>query len=90
MIFGSQIPIGIVHSSYSPFIYDKKTYTEEEADEKLQQQTALHEKNFYDSMDIEIKDRKITSQVTGEKMIYKVKYTLEGNIGMDYEIYVKK
>ncbi|MCI8776082.1 MAG: sporulation protein YqfD [Oscillospiraceae bacterium] len=90
MIFGSQIPIGIVHSSYSPFIYDKKTYTEEEADEKLQQQTALHEKNFYDSMGIEIKDRKITSQVTGEKMIYKVKYTLEGDIGMDYEIYVKK
>ncbi len=85
---GFEIPLGIVHCSYSPFTYDNITYTEEEADLKLQQQTALHEKNFYDSKDIKILERKIQKKTTDKEMQYIISYTLEGNIGKDWEIYV--
>ena len=33
-ILGKSIPLGIVHSSYSPFEYDTITYSDEEADKK--------------------------------------------------------
>ena len=87
MIFGKEIPLGIVHSQYTPFIYDTITYSEEEADKKLQQKTSLHEKNFYDGKDIEIIDRDIEKTVKKDCMEYKITYTLEGPIGIDYEIF---
>lgn len=85
---GFEIPLGIVHCDYSPFTDQTVTYTEEEAEKKLQQQTALHEKNFYDSKNINITERKIEKKVYDEKIEYKISYTLEGEIGMDWEIYV--
>lgn len=85
---GFEIPLGIVHCSYEPFTYDKITYSEKEADIKLQQQTALHEKNFYDSKGITVVNRKIEKKSTDKDMQYKVYYTLEGDIGKDWEIYV--
>lgn len=90
MLFGKELPIGIVHSTYSPFTYDKKTYDPEEADKLLQQKTALHEKNFYDSKDINIVKRDIKKSTDKDKMTYSIEYVLEGDIGEDYEIYVKK
>ncbi|MGN0621626.1 MAG: sporulation protein YqfD [Porcipelethomonas sp.] len=90
MVLGKEIPIGIVHSSYSPFVYDTKTYTADEAGKVLEQKISLHEKNFYDSKDIDILDRKTDNEIYEDKVICKVRYTLEGDIGTDYEIYVKK
>ncbi len=85
---GFEIPLGIVHCSYKPFTYDNISYTKEEADIKLQQKTALHEKNFYDSKDITIIKRNIEKKSNDKEMQYKISYTLEGDIGKDWEIYV--
>ena len=88
-ILGKSIPLGIVHSSYSPFEYDTITYRDEEADRKLQQKTALYEKNFYDSKEIKVIERNIEKKINSDHMEYIVTYSLEGPIGMDYEIYVE-
>lgn len=85
---GFEIPLGIVHCNYHPFSTQTVTYTEEEAEKKLEQQTALYEKNFYDSKNIKVIERKIEKQVYKDRMEYKVSYTLEGEIGADWEIYV--
>lgn len=87
---GFEIPLGIIHCRYEPFVYDTITYSKEEADIKLQQKTSLHEKNFYDSKDITVIDRKIQKKATDSEMQYIISYTLEGNIGMDWEIYVDR
>ncbi len=85
---GFEIPLGMIHCNYHPFTLQTISYTQEEADEKLEQQTALHEKNFYDSKGIKIIERKITKQIYEDKIEYKINYTLEGEIGIDWEIYV--
>ena len=85
---GFEIPLGIVHCSYQPFSTQTVTYTQEEAEEKLQQQTALYEKNFYDSKNIKVIERKIDKQIYNDRIEYKISYTLEGEIGVDWEIYV--
>lgn len=87
-ILGKSIPLGIVHSSYTPFVYDTITYSEEEADKKLQQKTSLYEKNFYDNKGIKIIERNIEKRINGDHMEYVVTYSLEGPIGMDHEIYL--
>lgn len=68
---------GIVHSSYSPFEYDTITYSDEEADKKLQQKTALYEKNFYDSKEIKVIERNIEKKRNSDHMEYIVTYSLE-------------
>ncbi|MBQ8434866.1 MAG: sporulation protein YqfD [Oscillospiraceae bacterium] len=83
-----EIPLGIVYCNYHPFSSETVTYTQEEAEIMLEQQTALHEKNFYDSKETEILERKIEKNITDEKIEYKISYTLEGDIGIDWEIYV--
>lgn len=87
-ILGKSIPLGIVHSSYTPFVYDTITYSEEEADKKLQQKTSLYEKNFYDNKGIKVIERNIEKRINGDHMEYVVTYSLEGPIGMDHEIYL--
>ncbi len=85
---GFEIPLGIVHCNYSPFTSKTVTYTEDEAEIKLQQQASLYEKNFYDSKNIKVLERQIEKKLYDEKIEYKISYTLEGEIGSDYEIYV--
>ncbi len=85
---GFELPLGIVHCSYHPFSPQSVTYTAEEAEIKLQQQTALHEKNFYDTKNIEILERNIDKKIFDDKIEYNISYTLEGEIGIDSEIYV--
>lgn len=85
---GLEIPLGIVYCNYHPFSSERVAYTQEQAEIMLEQQTALHEKNFYDSKETEILERKIEKNITDEKIEYKISYTLEGNIGTDWEIYV--
>lgn len=86
--FGVELPLGIVHCNYKPFVYEKVNYSEKEADIMLQQQTALHEKNFYDSKDISVIERNIEKKITENEMKYIISYTLEGNIAEDWEIYL--
>lgn len=87
-VLGKEIPLGIVRCTFTPFSYETLCFSEEEADQLLQQKTALHEKNFYDSNNIEIIERKIEKNITEEKMEYKISYVLEGDIAEDHEIFV--
>lgn len=88
MIFGKELPLGIVHSSYTPFEYKTLTYSTQEADILLQQQLSLYEKNFYDTKNIEIEKRDIKVKNYSDRMEYDVTYTLIGEIGKDYEIFL--
>lgn len=45
-------------------------------------------KNFYDSKGIEVVSRDIIKNNSSDKMEYKVKYVLKGEIGVDYEVFV--
>ena len=85
---GFELPLGIVHCSYQPFSSRSISYTQEEAEKKLEQKTSLHEKNFYDSKNIEIIARKIDKKMYADKAEYHISYTLEGEIGSDWEIFV--
>ncbi len=85
---GFELPLGIVHCSYQPFSSHTITYTQEEAEKKLEQKTSLHEKNFYDSKNIEIIERKIDKKIYTDRAEYHISYTLEGEIGSDWEIFV--
>ena len=54
----------------------------------LQQQLSVYEKNFYDSKGIIVKERNIEVKSFEDRMEYNVRFVLEGEIGMDFEIYV--
>ncbi|MGN1086442.1 MAG: sporulation protein YqfD, partial [Porcipelethomonas sp.] len=88
MFLGKKLPLGMVHSTYTPFEYKTLSYSAEEADILLQQKLSLYEKNFYDLKGIEVENREIDVKNYSDKMEYSVKYTLVGEIGADYEIYV--
>ena len=64
------------------------SYSSEEADVLLQQQLSVYEKNFYDSKGIIVKERNIEVKSFEDRMEYNVRFVLEGEIGMDFEIYV--
>ncbi len=88
MLLGKRLPLGIIHSTYSPFEYKALSYSADEADILLQQKLSLYEKNFYDAKNITVKDRKIEVKNYSDRMEYTATYVLEGEIGYDYEIYV--
>lgn len=87
MLFGKTLPFGMIHSTYKPFEYKTLSYSTEEADILLQQKLSLYEKNFYDSKNISVVNREIKKENYSDRLEYHVTYTLEGNIGMDYEIF---
>lgn len=87
MFFGKKIPLGIVHGTYIPFEYQTLSYSAEEADILLQQQTALYEKNFYDLKGKEIEKCEKEVKNCGDRLEYRLKYTIIGEIGADYEIF---
>lgn len=88
MFLGKKLPLGMIHSTYTPFEYKTLSYSAEEADILLQQKLSLYEKNFYDLKGIEVEKREIDVKNYSDKMEYNVKFTLVGEIGADYEIYV--
>lgn len=85
---GLKLPIGIVYCGYHPFSMQETEYSSQEADKKLEQQTALYEKNFYDNKNIKIIERNIDKKIYNDKIEYEIEYLLEGEIGIDWEIYV--
>lgn len=88
MFLGKKLPLGIIHSTYTPFEYKMLSYSSEEADILLQQQLSVYEKNFYDSKGITVKERNIDVKSFEDRMEYNVNFVLEGEIGYDFEIYV--
>ncbi len=86
-LFGKQLPIGIKKEKLSETDIKSQTLTKKELSDRLMKKIYLYEKNFLH--DKKILDRKITETNTDEALTYTVTYQLEGEIGIQREIFVK-
>lgn len=86
-IFGKQLPIGIKKEKLSETKLRTQTLTKEQLSERLMQKIYLYEKNFLN--DKKILNRTITEENTEESLTYTVTYQLEGEIGIQRDIYIK-
>lgn len=88
MILGKKLPIGIIHSTYTPYTKNIISYSPEEAEDLINEKINMHEKNFYS--DLAIINKEINKINEEGKIKYEVTYTLEGEIGKNSEILMKK
>ncbi|MBR3759405.1 MAG: sporulation protein YqfD [Ruminococcus sp.] len=86
-LFGKQLPIGIKKEKLSETDIKSQTLTKKELSDRLMKKIYLYEKNFLH--DKKILDRKITETNNDEALTYTVTYQLEGEIGIQREIFVK-
>ena len=64
------------------------TLSDEELSQKIMEKIYLYEKNFLND-DITILDRTIETQKNDTSLVYTVTYNLEGDIGVQKEIFIK-
>jgi similar to stage IV sporulation protein len=83
------LPVGIVISEYNPYTVESVSYTEEEAEELLNEKVKRYEQNFLSDDSVKIIDNKIQTSIKDNVMTITVTYTLEGNIGETQEILAK-
>lgn len=86
-IFGKQLPIGIKKDKLTETRKKTQKLTKEQLSERLMEKIYLYEKNFL--KDVKILNRTITEENTDESLIYNVTYQLEGDIGIQREIFIK-
>lgn len=86
--FKFKLPMGVSHSTYKPYYTKQVKYTEDEVKEKLNEKMIIYENDFL--RDSQIISREINEVVTNEKIVYNVKYTVEGDITNTNEILTKK
>lgn len=86
-LFGREIPISIVRENLTETKLSVKEYNDAELEELIMEKIYLYEKNFL--ADKEIMEREITSEKNGDALTYTVRYTLEGEIGEQREIFIK-
>lgn len=87
-LFGKNLPIWIIKDSVSETKRSVITHTDEELDMLLMDKIYLYEKNFIDN-EVEILSREIKSEKKENSLTYTVTYTLEGEIGVQKEIFIK-
>lgn len=85
--FGKSLPISIVREELSETKLSVKEYSDEELDKIIMDKIYLYEKNFL--KEEKIITREITSEKDESSLTYTVKYTLEGEIGIQREIFIK-
>ncbi len=85
--FGRELPIGVENEKYTETELTVREYTDSELEEKIMEKIYLYEKNFLTEQTI--LSREIKQEKTDEVMTYNVTYTLEGDIGMQKEIFFK-
>lgn len=81
-----QLPAGIFSAEYRLYETRRTEYSPEAAQKLLEDRITLYEKNFYEGEDILIIGKEVQFSETEEGMTAAVKYTLEGNIGIEREI----
>lgn len=86
-IFGKRLPIGMEKEKLTETKLRQQTLTKEQLSERLMEKIYLYEKNFLS--DKKILNRKITEENSSESLTYTVTYQLEGEIGVQKEIYIK-
>lgn len=81
-----QLPAGIFSAEYRLYETEQTEYSPETAQRMLEDKIKLYEKNFYEGEDIAIIGKEVQFSETEAGMTAAVKYTLEGDIGIEREI----
>lgn len=82
-----ELPLGIIAKNITETEYTESVFSKEELDLKLQEKIFLYEKNFLS--EVKILDREIVTEQKENSLTYTVKYTIEGEIGIQKEIFIK-
>lgn len=86
-LFGKTLPIGIRHEKVSETEVSEHILTKDELKNELAKKIFLYEKNFLSDTTVII-DRNITEEENDKGMTLTVTYRLEGNIGIQKDIFV--
>lgn len=84
------LPIGIRNSEYQIYRSENITIESDTAYAKIEEMIKIYEDNFIQSEDIKIINKEIQRNITDNNAEIVVKYTLEGDICSDREIFAKK
>lgn len=87
-IFGKTLPIGIIKNKITETELTETTFSDEELSQRIMEKIYLYEKNFL-SDDVTVLDRTIETEKKDTSLVYTVTYKLEGDIGVQKEIFVK-
>lgn len=82
-----ELPLGIVAKNITETEYTESVFSKEELDLRIQEKIFLYEKNFLS--EVKILDREIVTEQKENSLTYTVKYTIEGEIGIQKEIFIK-
>jgi len=86
-ILGKELPISLVKNKISELKLTQKTYTPDEAKAIIEEKVFIYEKNFLS--DKNILECSLEYSQTESGMDCLVKYTLEGEIGIQKDVWVK-
>ncbi len=87
-ILGKTLPIGIIKNKITETELTEITFSDEELSQRIMEKIYLYEKNFLDE-EVTILDRTIEKEKKDTSLVYTVTYKLEGDIGVQKEIFVK-
>lgn len=85
--FGRMLPVSVIENRLAETSLSEKEYTQEELEAELMGKIYLYEKNFLS--DVRIIEREIVSEQNENSLTYTVTYTVEGDIGVQREIFIK-
>ena len=81
------LPVSIIENRLAETSLSEKEYTQEELEAELMEKIYLYEKNFLS--DVRIIEREIVPEQNENSLTYTVTYTVEGDIGVQREIFIK-
>lgn len=87
-VMGRELPIGIISREISETQLTENLFTEKELTDRIGERIYIYEKNFIDSA-VKIVDRNIEITKNSESVVYTVTYKLEGEIGVQKDIFIK-
>lgn len=86
-LFGKTLPVSIDRKLYMEYESNEKILDENAMKENLNEQLERYEENFL--TDCKVIDRKCTTAKKETAMVMTVSYTLEGEIGVEKELFLK-
>lgn len=87
VLFGRELPIGCIGKTLTETSLTVNERTDEELHELLTDKVYLYEQNFLS--DVKILEREIETEKKESSLTYTVRYTIEGEIGIQREIFIK-
>ncbi len=84
---GKELPLGIYRETRQICQVKTVTYTKEEAEQNLTEQEQRYQENFL--KEVELLDKKIAVLETENGLVWDVTYTLQGNIGVQQELWIR-